>query len=220
MFGPDISNMAKQVIISVDGRYPEKCSWVLEQMSLWGARIKKFSASEHDDAMSYIQALRHFTTFSYGVFLARENPDLNVLMELSSPIYRMELMMVGRLFAQDPVLYADIILSNKRNLDIIERYAEEIEGAIRLLKQGDRDAFIEQFRMQIDNIKQSLASGSAQPQLPISTMNRISVIMPELIQQRQFAAFVAQIDKSKSVIQKSLDETQLLFDSLMQKYFG
>ena len=68
-------------------------------------------------------------------------------MELSSPIYRMELMMVGRLFAQDPVLYADIILSNKRNLDIIERYAEEIEGAIRLLKQGDRDAFIEQFRM-------------------------------------------------------------------------
>ncbi len=150
MFGPDISNMAKQVIISVDGRYPEKCSWVLEQMSLWGARIKKFSASEHDDAMSYIQALRHFTTFSYGVFLARENPDLNVLMELSSPIYRMELMMVGRLFAQDPVLYADIILSNKRNLDIIERYAEEIEGAIRLLKQGDRDAFIEQFRMTKD----------------------------------------------------------------------
>ena len=32
--------------------------------------------------------------------------------------------------------------------------------------------------------------------------------------------FAAQIDKSKSVIQKSLDEIQLLFDSLMQKYFG
>ncbi len=38
--------------------------------------------------------------------------------------------------------------------------------------------------------------------------------------QNEFAAFVAQIDKSKSVIQKSLDETQLLFDSLMQKFFG
>ena len=38
--------------------------------------------------------------------------------------------------------------------------------------------------------------------------------------QDAFSAFVAQIDKSKSVIQKSLDETQLLFDSLMRKYFG
>ena len=38
--------------------------------------------------------------------------------------------------------------------------------------------------------------------------------------QNELAAFVAQIDKSKSVIQKSLDETQLLFDSLMQQYFG
>ncbi len=38
--------------------------------------------------------------------------------------------------------------------------------------------------------------------------------------QNQFAEFVKQVDKSKSVIQKSLEETQLLFDSLMQEYFG
>jgi type I restriction enzyme S subunit len=48
----------------------------------------------------------------------------------------------------------------------------------------------------------------------------IVAILPPLELQLQFAAFVAQIDKSKSVIQKSLDETQLLFDSLMQQYFG
>ena len=44
--------------------------------------------------------------------------------------------------------------------------------------------------------------------------------LPPIQLQEEFASFVAQIDKSKSVIQKSLDETQLLFDSLMQKYFG
>ena len=38
--------------------------------------------------------------------------------------------------------------------------------------------------------------------------------------QKQYADFVKQVDKSKSVVQKSLDEAQLLFDSLMQKYFG
>ena len=43
---------------------------------------------------------------------------------------------------------------------------------------------------------------------------------PPIELQKQFAAFVEQTDKSKAVIQKALDEAQLLFDSLMQKYFG
>ena len=38
--------------------------------------------------------------------------------------------------------------------------------------------------------------------------------------QREFVAFVEQVDKSKVAVQKALDETQKLFDSLMQQYFG
>ncbi len=44
--------------------------------------------------------------------------------------------------------------------------------------------------------------------------------LPPIELQDRFAAFVAQIDKSKVVVQKALNEAQLLFDSLMQKYFG
>ena len=44
--------------------------------------------------------------------------------------------------------------------------------------------------------------------------------LPPIALQNEFSAFVSQIDKFKSAIQKSLDETQILFDSLMQKYFG
>ena len=44
--------------------------------------------------------------------------------------------------------------------------------------------------------------------------------IPDIALQEQFAAFAYQVDKSKVAIQKSLNETQLLFDSLMQKYFG
>ena len=56
--------------------------------------------------------------------------------------------------------------------------------------------------------------------LPGAKLKMLNVTVPPINLQEQFAAFVAQIDKSKSVIQKSLDETQLLFDSLMQKFFG
>lgn len=44
--------------------------------------------------------------------------------------------------------------------------------------------------------------------------------LPPIELQQQFAAFVSQLDKSKAAVQKALDETQLLFDSLMQEYFG
>ena len=46
------------------------------------------------------------------------------------------------------------------------------------------------------------------------------VKLPDMEIQNQFADFVARTNKSKAAVQKSLDETQVLFDSLMQKYFG
>ncbi|OYS41691.1 hypothetical protein CBF83_05335 [Lactobacillus taiwanensis] len=80
--------------------------------------------------------------------------------------------------------------------------------------------FIEHFKLQLLRIKQKVASGTAQPQLPISTMNKIKIFLPPLSLQNEFANFVQQVDKSKVAVQKSLDETQKLFDSLMQEYFG
>ena len=59
--------------------------------------------------------------------------------------------------------------------------------------------FMEQFKMQLDSIKSRIASGSAQPQLPISTMNKIKMILPQIELQKQFEQFVKQVDKSKVV---------------------
>lgn len=80
------------------------------------------------------------------VHLAEENVQLEQLLALSSPIYRLELAMVGRLFAQDPQLYADIIMSSERNLALIKRYYKRFGEAIELLEQGDKQAFIDSFR--------------------------------------------------------------------------
>ena len=49
---------------------------------------------------------------------------------------------------------------------------------------------------------------------------KTDIILPPVDKQREFYDFVKQVNKSKAVVQKSLDETQVLFDSLMQKYFG
>lgn len=56
--------------------------------------------------------------------------------------------------------------------------------------------------------------------LNFSSINSLRLVVPPKDRQNAFADFVTQIDKSKVAVQKALDETQLLFDSLMQKYFG
>lgn len=63
-------------------------------------------------------------------------------------------------------------------------------------------------------------SASAQPNLLLSKINTTVIYVPDIELQNQFADFVQTVNKSKVAVQKSLDETQLLFDSLMQKYFG
>ena len=67
---------------------------------------------------------------------------------------------------------------------------------------------------------QRLTKGIANRDLVLSAMAQIKIYKPPLKLQKEFAAFVTQVDKSKVAVQKALDEAQLLFDSLMQKYFG
>lgn len=65
-----------------------------------------------------------------------------------------------------------------------------------------------------------IAPAGTQPNLNTAIMKDYKQIIPPLELQKEFIAFVEQVDKSKVAVQKALDEAQLLFDSLMQKYFG
>lgn len=71
----------------------------------------------------------------------------------------------------------------------------------------------------LDNALKGM-SGSASPHINVGEIKAFNMILPPIAQQEAFTAFVAQVDKSKAIIQRSLKETQLLFDSLMQEYFG
>ena len=63
-------------------------------------------------------------------------------------------------------------------------------------------------------------SGAAQPGINAKKYGSLMIPVAPLEEQHKFAKFVKQVDKSKVAVQKALDEAQLLFDSLMQDYFG
>ncbi|TYK64397.1 bifunctional chorismate mutase/prephenate dehydrogenase [Colwellia echini] len=146
MFGPDVTGLIKQTIISCEGRYPDQYQWLLEQFEVWGAKIYPVQAHEHDETMSMVQVMRHFSTIAYGFHLMSEGADIEKLVAMSSPIYRLELIMVGRLFAQDPNLYADIIFSNKDNVDMMKRFAHRFLELLETVKLDDKEAFTSVFK--------------------------------------------------------------------------
>ena len=77
-----------------------------------------------------------------------------------------------------------------------------------VLLQMSKDYLVEDINMALKGI------------LSKSKLEEKEFIIPPMDLQEQFSDFVKQVDKSKVAIKKSLDETQILFDSLMQKYFG
>ncbi len=66
----------------------------------------------------------------------------------------------------------------------------------------------------------SMKSDTGRANLSLQDIANLEILVPDLTLQVKFASFVEEIDKSRSRIQKSLEASQELFDSLMQEYFG
>lgn len=172
-------------------------------------------------------AANDFSDSGYCLFLNAKNVTLNGF-NFENCMYitkeKDETLRKGRLNR------GDVVLTTRGTIGNLALYTDEIpfehirinSGMVilRMKKVVDAVYFIEHFKMQLTDIKEKIASGSAQPQLPISTMNQVQILLPEIEQQRTFSDFVKKIDKSKAVIQEALNNAQLLFDSLMQQYLA
>ena len=90
------------------------------------------------------------------------------------------------------------------------------------IKEGIDKYYLSQL-LKFEQIKKRLTGisrGVRQANISNKDILNLVVPVPPIELQNRFADFVHQVDKSKVAVQKALDETQLLFDSLMQKYFG
>ena len=89
-------------------------------------------------------------------------------------------------------------------------------------KMGNRE-FVRQFLKQdclLEYLEGLSKRTAGQDGIQMDKLKAYPFPYPPIELQKQFAAYVEQTDKSKAAVQKALDEAQLLFDSLMQKYFG
>ncbi len=145
MHGPDVENLSKQLLLACPGRDPAASRWLLQQAGLWGMRIKTVDPQAHDRAMHLVQGLRHYLALLHGSFLRDCGLKPEQILDYSSPIYRAELMMTGRIFAQDAELYADIVLAEPERRRLLERFRDHHERLAALVSDDDKEAFAQEF---------------------------------------------------------------------------
>jgi len=125
----------------------------------------------------------------------------------------------------------DIAMSRKGNVGRCAVFPETMEDGIIhsdvLRIRIDNDLVLPVFMMHqlhysgaVQHQIELVSSGAIMAGINVTKLKQIEVHIPPLELQNQFADFVKQVDKSKVAVQKVLDETQKLFDSLMQQYFG
>ncbi|MFO7710923.1 MAG: prephenate dehydrogenase/arogenate dehydrogenase family protein [Candidatus Woesearchaeota archaeon] len=145
MFGPSVSSVEGQTVVVT----PESAEWaerIITYLEGKGMRCKRTTPEKHDEMMGLIQVLVHFNTIAMGHTMAAMGFDIEETLEFTSPIYRMELGMIGRIFAQDASLYGNIQMRNPKGEEILKKHMETSRELFRVIEDKDIDGFIKKFR--------------------------------------------------------------------------
>jgi chorismate mutase/prephenate dehydrogenase len=150
MHGPDVQNLSKQLMVCCPVRGEKESEWFVEQCRLWGMRVIRANARKHDHVMHMVQGLRHFVALLHGSFMKTYDLKPKDILDYSSPIYRAEIMMTGRIFAQSAELYADIVFANEERRQLLLKFIEHNEKLAKMVREDDKKGFIKEFEAVTD----------------------------------------------------------------------
>jgi prephenate dehydrogenase len=146
MFGGRVAQLVGQTLVACPVRV-EAADWsgLSRLFSGAGMRIKVTTPEEHDRMMSIIQVLFHMTTMLTGRVLRDLGVDISETLEYTSPSYRLEINLLGRMFAQNGALYSAITQMNPYTKDILAQLKTGLECYSSWFEAADLNSFVQDF---------------------------------------------------------------------------
>jgi prephenate dehydrogenase len=142
MFGPTVSSITRQTIVMCPARVTGTTLSDLRHIFLReGAVCTIATPEEHDRMMAIVQGLTHFVTICMADSIRRLDVDIGKTEPFMSPVYQIELSLVGRLLSQDPALYADILELNPFVPEVLTACREAAGELSGIIQAGDPGAF-------------------------------------------------------------------------------
>ncbi len=142
LFGPNVSSFCNQTIILTPARCREQTlAAFTEIFSREGAHITLSTPEEHDRMMAVVQALTHFATLALAGTMRQSAVDLDRVLSFTSPVYRIELALIGRILGQDADLYGPILMDNPHVSAVLDAFDAVSSDLRTMVGSGDTDAF-------------------------------------------------------------------------------
>lgn len=142
VFGPRIRSLDGQVVVLTPikkGKWYEKVIKFLESEN---ARLIETTPTIHDQMMSVVQGLTHFTYISMAATLEKLDVDVKASRKFSSPIYNLMLDMITRITAQNPYLYYSIQTHNPYIPQTREEFLSTYKDLNEMVGKGKKNNFV------------------------------------------------------------------------------
>lgn len=142
MFGPNTASLRGQTIVATPARCgKETLEGLLSIFRDQGAAITLSTPEDHDRMMAVIQGLTHFGTLAKAEAIRRTGADVAETLLFTSPVYRIEMGLVGRLLAQDAGLYGDMLQMNPAVPEVLAQFEEAVRTLREIVESGDDERF-------------------------------------------------------------------------------
>ncbi len=152
MFGPGAESLRNQTIIVTparcDGAALDRLLGVFREQ---GAVLTFATPEEHDRMMAVIQGLTHFATLCAADTIRRAGVDVEESLAFTSPIYRIQMGLIGRLLAQDADLYGDMLRLNPAVPEVLAAFEDAAKSLRAIVETGDLAAFRDFFAKNTDH---------------------------------------------------------------------
>ena len=149
MFGPYTDSLNGQNMILCPGRGNDWITWMEALFQNEGAFVTRMDPVVHDKYMAVVQGLIHMLSICLGKTLQKMNLTPKTLQPYSTPIFRLNMDLTGRLFAQDLGLYSSLISKNVHVKDVIDTFSDALgEGKKNMFSDSneERIAYLENIR--------------------------------------------------------------------------
>lgn len=146
MFGPGVPSLAGQTVVATPARCASPvCTEILDVFRNEGARVTITTPEEHDRIMAVIQGLMHFSTLVVAETMRSAGVSPVEMQRFTSPVYRIETGVVGRILGQEADLYGPILQENPEVGRIVSSFIRASERLASVIEGGDAGEFDEFF---------------------------------------------------------------------------
>jgi prephenate dehydrogenase len=151
LFGPTVSSLRNQTVILTPARCGTLfCSRVPGILREEGANLVIMDPDAHDRLMAVIQGLTHFGNLVMAEAIRRTGTDLAGALEATSPVYRIQMGLIGRLLSQDASLYGDMLQLNPHVPGVLGSFEAAATDLRARVEGGELSSFVDFFERVAD----------------------------------------------------------------------